>query len=256
MFEPLNLNPLSNAGHIEHFDLLHHIITTQAPQPLPNPVQMALGRTTDLNDATRKLHKRDKFVDESEKARSHDADRDRYTGVMARLWDVLADFPPGPIQEAGKTLHRHLRLFGTVEKITKQDGRAESTDIKRILEDQQSKPELRAAREVVAFADPLIDALDASNTAYTAAMAARSQKNVDQDIEPGAMKKLRDDMRKPYHELLETVWSYYISTERSEPWAKVVKLIEELKDETRQRFAVKQGRADAKAEKTQAKPGA
>ena len=256
MFEPLNLNPLSNAGHIEHFDLLHGIITTHAPQPLPRPVQLALGITTDLNDATRKLHKLDKFVDESEKARGHDADRDRYTGVMARLWDVLADFPPGPLQQAGKTLHQHFRLFGTVEKITKQDGRAESTDIKRILEDQQTKPELRAAMEVVSFAEPLIDALATSNSAYTAAMRERSQKNVDQGAEPGAMKKLRDDMRKPYHELLEAVWSFYISTERSEPWAKVVRLIEELIDETRQRFAVKQGRAEAKAEKTQATPEA
>ncbi|RYY67281.1 MAG: hypothetical protein EOO12_01580 [Chitinophagaceae bacterium] len=254
MFELIPLPELTNAGHIEFFDLLHAAIA-KLPQPHPAPVQSALAKTTAGNDAARRLHKQDKFIQESEKAREADGRRDRYTGTMARLWSVLADFPPGPLQEAGAALERNFRLYGTVHKVTLQDGRAETTDIKRILEDQQSKPELRAALGQVPFASPLIEAIESGNSDYTRFMGERLLKE-GSSPEAGALKTLRDNMREPYAELLEAVWSFYISTEKSEPWAGLVRSIEALHNETRQRLSVKEGRAEAKAEKANAAPDA
>ena len=243
MLDPIPLPELTNAGHIEFFDLLHAEFN-RLPQPLPGPVQLPLSQTIDGNDAARRLHKLDKFLKETELARDADGRRDRYTGVMVRLWSVLADFPPGPIQQAGSTLLAHSRLYGTVRKLTQQDGRAETTDIKRILEDQQTKPELRAALDTVAFAMPLIEAIEAGNNDYTHFMGERLRKE-SESPEAGALKAIRDDMRKPYQELLEAAWTFYISSGKSEPWATLVRALEALHHETRRRLAVKEGRAEA-----------
>lgn len=244
MLQPISLSLLSNAAFIEHFDLLHKTIVTNLPAPLPEPLQVALGATTDGVDRARALHKLDAFTAETEAARAADAERDRWTGVLSRLWSVLADFTPGPLQEAGAALERNFRKYGTVIEVTKQDGRAETADLKRILDSQRDDRDLAAALQAVSFAQPVLDAVANANEKYTDAMTGRLQKQADGGAAPGALKDLRDALRIPYQDLLETLWAFYLSSGKAEPWAGTVRLIEALLNETRGRLAVKEGRAE------------
>lgn len=218
MINSINLISLRNGEYIQFLTDVLNIVQTQNPATLSVKPQYDTLLATKASLENSFKTSQGSLV--TEEITALDNRRDRAINGINSLVNGYTYSIDEAASAHAKTLLAHLGLFGA--NIARDNYQSETTTLRNIVNDWQTKPDLQAAVAGLGLA-PWLQELEEANNAFGVAYAKRNQELATAPVDK--LKTLRAEANEHYYKLRTRINSNLDINDGAEPWAGTVSLI-------------------------------
>jgi hypothetical protein len=217
MIDKVHINSLPNSDFSKFMNEALGIVANNDPAALK--VQKQEEKLRKIVTQADSMFKIKEELKDTENLALLDLRRDRaITGIIMYVNALTNHFDESTVRSAEKLSH-HLQDCGG-EAIARENYASETTSIRKLLKDRETKPVLKTAVAALKLED-WAKALEAYNNAFDDQHQARSGEV--SAASPDAIRTKRLEAITAYYELCEHIAAYYVVKKGAEPFSKTVK---------------------------------